>query len=685
MSKISPEDDDEKTESGYTAEVPPPGWVEDADAGPPELEEAANEDFLAESRKRRAAAIASKGQRRYNLAIRIMGGVVLFNMLVTCLPLFDGIYAFGWSTVSGKFSSYAINHFNLIDASAASGTTKASFAPYEHYSTMYLKYDTAFFNGEEEKDSFVLEQPGAVSPQRALYCALVEETRAAAALNGESIPEEAWCGSGVDVSYAFLCLELVFAVCCFGVWLALATGQGDVPPTRTIETSPPTVENPTGKHFTVTCYHAAGLHLLQGVVGIVGCDQWERHFITQYSSTECAKNVCPRMGRLYDVSLGTCLVSFLCALFYRAISRQNHVFTLRAFVNAAKEGDTFSVLKLAGESWFLRYVDELDPDGSGKNALHWATRRGEATMAQILVQSGADPRIRDSSGWSAMHYTARYGHAQALKNLLGSQYGEELVHAKESLGSAPLHLCAQGGHLDCAHCLVNSSGKPDVNVRNAFGQTPLMLAAQRGGRGDAMLDMLITAGADPKRRDQDGSTAFHYAAAVGDTYALERLLRAAYRASLGPYGGRPRPAVTLQAGHNGWGETAADEANARGKANAKELLLANLDLYNIDDRERLKPYGQQNSTAAAEQEFFEVNEDTDEDEDEELDGGVVGWASVAKDAVDYKPIGRTGVAGSPRPSAADLFDTDGDSGDEEKEYNNAAVLESALRRRWQNS
>eukprot|EP00613_Pedinella_sp_CCMP2098_P008921 CAMPEP_0171678040 /NCGR_PEP_ID=MMETSP0990-20121206/55422_1 /TAXON_ID=483369 /ORGANISM="non described non described, Strain CCMP2098" /LENGTH=163 /DNA_ID=CAMNT_0012264593 /DNA_START=24 /DNA_END=516 /DNA_ORIENTATION=+ len=163
-----------------------------------------------------------------------------------------------------------------------------------------------------------------------------------------------------------------------------------------------------------------------------------------------------------------------------------------------------------------------------------------------------------------------------------------------------------------------------------------------------MLDMLITAGADPNEETKTAP----------------------------PLSTTPPP----------WeGETAADEANARGKANAKELLLANLDLYNIDDRERLKPYGQQNSTAAAEQEFFEVNEDTDEDEDEELDGGVVGWASVAKDAVDYKPIGRTGVAGSPRPSAADLFDTDGDSGDEEKEYNNAAVLESALRRRWQNS
>ena len=33
--------------------------------------------------------------------------------------------------------------------------------------------------------------------------------------------------------------------------------------------------------------------------------------------------------------------------------------------------------------------------------------------------------------------------------------------------------------------------------------------------------MLLTAGADPRRQDSDGSTAFHYAASAGSTYALE--------------------------------------------------------------------------------------------------------------------------------------------------------------------
>jgi len=48
----------------------------------------------------------------------------------------------------------------------------------------------------------------------------------------------------------------------------------------------------------------------------------------------------------------------------------------------------------------------------------------------------------------------------------------------------------------------------------------------------------------------DGSSAFHYAASAGSSYALERLLRAAYTTSNAPIGGRPRPNLTIQAAHN---------------------------------------------------------------------------------------------------------------------------------------
>lgn len=94
-----------------------------------------------------------------------------------------------------------------------------------------------------------------------------------------------------------------------------------------------------------------------------------------------------------------------------------------------------------------------------------------------------------------------------MKNLLGSKFGAELVRSRECLGASPLHFCAAAGHLDCCLTLINSSGQPRVDASNAFGQTPLMLAASRGGKGTAVLDMLLTAGANPSVRDADGERA----------------------------------------------------------------------------------------------------------------------------------------------------------------------------------
>ena len=88
----------------------------------------------------------------------------------------------------------------------------------------------------------------------------------------------------------------------------------------------------------------------------------------------------------------------------------------------------------------------------------------------------------------------------------------------------------------------------------------------------------------------NGSTAFHYAANAGSTYALERLLRASYRASLAPLGGRPRPVVTVQGSHNRWGETAAHEAHRQGNTSSRELLLANERCFTVEDKARLAEY-----------------------------------------------------------------------------------------------
>eukprot|EP00615_Pteridomonas_danica_P012574 CAMPEP_0114360174 /NCGR_PEP_ID=MMETSP0101-20121206/23629_1 /TAXON_ID=38822 ORGANISM="Pteridomonas danica, Strain PT" /NCGR_SAMPLE_ID=MMETSP0101 /ASSEMBLY_ACC=CAM_ASM_000211 /LENGTH=336 /DNA_ID=CAMNT_0001504205 /DNA_START=1121 /DNA_END=2134 /DNA_ORIENTATION=- len=335
-------------------------------------------------------------------------------------------------------------------------------------------------------------------------------------------------------------------------------------------------------------------------------------------------------------------------------------------------------------------------------------------MAQILVQSGADPRIRDTSGWNAMHYAARYGHSQVLKNLLGSKYGEILVHQREALGAYPLHMCAASGNLDCAITLINSSGQPNINSVNAFGQTPLMLASGRAGKGAAIIDMLITSGASPTMLDEYGSSALHYAASTGSTYSVERLIRATYRSSLAPLGGRKKPAITLQAKHNKWNETAADEAYARNRKSCKDMLLANIDLYNIDDNERLKtstkPLSQSSSSSSQfksskqfistlnafnDKDFDEFDLD-EEDEyanyDEELGGFEISGGSYQYGSSNHhKDNGRRSSSrlfqnssgSTENQTQVDHIEEDYPS-DDERNHNDAAILDSVLRRRLSN-
>lgn len=64
-------------------------------------------------------------------------------------------------------------------------------------------------------------------------------------------------------------------------------------------------------------------------------------------------------------------------------------------------------------------------------------------------------------------------------------------------------------------------GAVDVNARNVYGQTPLMVAAQRGARSIAW--SLLVHGAETKLRSNSGRSAFQYALASGSAETADYL------------------------------------------------------------------------------------------------------------------------------------------------------------------
>ena len=259
-------------ETEYTEEAPPPGWKQpDEPEGPPALDEAANDEFLAASRKARADALANRGKRRYNLALRVVGVLAIFNMLVSCVPLIDGVYVLSWIRVSGVGTNYALNHHTIINARSATGDS--DFAPQMHLFLQYQcctptgeDYDSSYYDVNGNVQTIDAVAAADVPATRDGFCAVAQRFVEIIAANNQIAPMDPWCLEGVDTSFSLAVCNLVAAWLCVVLWYVLLQGDGDVPPYRTFKYAPPDAEHPDGKSWVLTPYHLAAMELLQGCV-----------------------------------------------------------------------------------------------------------------------------------------------------------------------------------------------------------------------------------------------------------------------------------------------------------------------------------------------------------------------------------------------------------------------------------
>uniref|UniRef100_W5MAW9 Ankyrin repeat domain 52a n=1 Tax=Lepisosteus oculatus TaxID=7918 RepID=W5MAW9_LEPOC len=96
---------------------------------------------------------------------------------------------------------------------------------------------------------------------------------------------------------------------------------------------------------------------------------------------------------------------------------------------------------------------------------------------EFLLDSGADPAVRNKQGYSAVHYAAAHGNKQNLELLLEMSFNC-LEDVESSIPVSPLHLAAYNGH--CEALRVLSETLVSLDVRDAAGRSALYLAAQKG-------------------------------------------------------------------------------------------------------------------------------------------------------------------------------------------------------------
>jgi ankyrin repeat protein len=151
-------------------------------------------------------------------------------------------------------------------------------------------------------------------------------------------------------------------------------------------------------------------------------------------------------------------------------------------------------------------------DGANRTPLMHAAFQGHEEAVRLLLAKGADANVVASSDFTALDYALKTGQLACAKLLQekGAKMGD--------IASVMSFICNDGNVEACRIALAN---RPKLDVPDGNGMTPLMYAAMRGN--DALVSLLLEAGADPKVANGAGKTAASMAAAGGHEAIAKRL------------------------------------------------------------------------------------------------------------------------------------------------------------------
>ncbi len=154
--------------------------------------------------------------------------------------------------------------------------------------------------------------------------------------------------------------------------------------------------------------------------------------------------------------------------------------------DAAQTGDLDEVRTL------LRQGEDVNAaQGDGMTALHWAAYRGDLDMIEVLVYAGSNiEAVTRVAGYTPLLVATRTGHGDAAVLLIDAGADPRV---RTSTGVTPLHFAAEAGQTQAVQALIAAGAEVDVR-ESAMGQTPLIFAAN-AGRVDAVRT-LIEAGAE---------------------------------------------------------------------------------------------------------------------------------------------------------------------------------------------
>ena len=188
-----------------------------------------------------------------------------------------------------------------------------------------------------------------------------------------------------------------------------------------------------------------------------------------------------------------------------------------AFFRAARVGDLPELERL------LNHISNVDIQNHQlRTALHLAAESGHRNSVLRLLRAGASPNARGGiNHWIPLFFAIEYGHTE-IANLLFAA-GSHLYYFDASVRTA-LHIATREQNVEIVRLLLTQLGSWDginINLQDRVGRTALMHAAYSGNL--EIVDMLLSAGAEPSLLTEQGISSLGYAAIDGHHTVIQRL------------------------------------------------------------------------------------------------------------------------------------------------------------------
>ena len=183
---------------------------------------------------------------------------------------------------------------------------------------------------------------------------------------------------------------------------------------------------------------------------------------------------------------------------------------------AACFGLTDTVRYLLG----LPEVDLNHQQSKNFTALHLAVQKKHADVVQVLIDAGADIETKDAEGHSPLHLASDLGELTTVTMLV--EAGAD-VRATDANRLTCLFFAAHCGHTDTVRYLV-CLPEVDLNQQAIGNLTALHLAVQE--KHSDVVQVLIDAGADIEKKDDEGRSPLHVATISGELTTVKMLVKA---------------------------------------------------------------------------------------------------------------------------------------------------------------